>query len=225
MLSNTEKDLLKMFCVDLKGSLILTKEREYEVIKLAKQGNKEAFHCLVISNLKFVLKLAFKFYSPGLSLMDLISEGCIGLIIAFKTFDPDREVKFITYAGLSITHRIFSFIKWHRKHEHDSLDEPKFNDGSDDKTLKDYLVSNDTPADKKVFYAQIRKLLNQLNRREQTVIKSRYWHDLTLEETGLEIGLKKESVRRIENRALRTLRWTLYKERDSLGLKNNYVMA
>jgi RNA polymerase sigma factor (sigma-70 family) len=156
--------------------------------------------------------------------MDLISEGCIGLMVALKTYDPDKGYRFITYAGSSIIHRIIYFIKCHQKHELYSLDEPVF-DINKRETRKDLLLSDDISNDKKVFYSDIRELLNQLSDRERNVLILRYWHNLTLDEAGEKIGLTKESVRRIENRSLRKLRWIFNKDSTTFNLESNYVMT
>jgi RNA polymerase primary sigma factor len=223
-LCKSEKELLKMFCDDINDIPILSKEDEYKMAKQAHSGSKEAFHSLIKSNLKFVLKKAYQYWTPRLSLMDLISEGCIGLMVALKTYDPDKGYRFLTYAESSIIHRIIYFIKRHQKHELCSLDEPVF-DIDERETQKDLILSDDISTDKKVFYSDIRELLNQLSNREKNVLILRYWHDLTLDEAGEKIGLTKESVRRIENRSLRKLRRIFYRERVSFNLESNYVMT
>ncbi|BAT71175.1 RNA polymerase primary sigma factor [Thermosulfidibacter takaii ABI70S6] len=77
---------------------VLSREEEVELARRAKAGDKEAFKKLVESNLRFVVSVASKYKGYGVSLMDLINEGNLGLIQAAKRFDPDRGVRFISYA-------------------------------------------------------------------------------------------------------------------------------
>ncbi|MBI5749097.1 MAG: RNA polymerase sigma factor RpoD/SigA [Nitrospinae bacterium] len=65
---------------------------------LAAKGDQKSLNELVSRNLKYVVSVANRYKGCGLSLPDLINEGNIGLIEAAKRFDPQRGVKFITYA-------------------------------------------------------------------------------------------------------------------------------
>ena len=77
---------------------MLTREQEQEVARKAQDGDREARSLLVRSNLRFVVTVARKYQSYGLSLMDLINEGNLGLIKASERFNPDRGFHFISYA-------------------------------------------------------------------------------------------------------------------------------
>lgn len=77
---------------------ILSEEEEKRIGRLIHKGDKAALKKLIEANLKFVVSYAKKYSGMGLSLLDLINEGNIGLIEAAKRFDPQRNVKFISYA-------------------------------------------------------------------------------------------------------------------------------
>lgn len=73
----------------------------------------EGLRHLVEGNLRFVVKEARKFQGMGLDLLDLISEGNLGLIEAAKRFDPTRENKFLTYASWWVRQAIFHALAEH----------------------------------------------------------------------------------------------------------------
>ena len=75
--------------------------------------NPEGLRKLVEGNLRFVVKEARKFEGMGLDLLDLISEGNLGLIEAAKRFDPLRENKFLTYASWWVRQAIFHALAEH----------------------------------------------------------------------------------------------------------------
>ncbi len=77
----------------------LKREEEHILGEKIQKGDEESLNELVRRNLKFVVKIATAFRRCGLSLLDLINEGNIGLIQAASRFDPFRDIKFITYAN------------------------------------------------------------------------------------------------------------------------------
>jgi len=93
-----DKDSLDAFLKSISKIPLLTREEEIELARKAKAGDKEALKKLVESNLRFVVSVAKKYLGCGLPLHDLIAEGILGLIEAARRFDPDKGVKFISYA-------------------------------------------------------------------------------------------------------------------------------
>jgi len=77
---------------------LLSKEEELTLGAQIQKGDEKAFRKLVEANLRFVVKVAMRYQGCGLSLLDLINEGNLGLLEAARRFLPDHGVKFITYA-------------------------------------------------------------------------------------------------------------------------------
>lgn len=77
---------------------ILTQEEEKKLGKRIQKGDREALKKLIEANLRFVVSYVKKYKGMGMGMFDLINEGNLGLIEAAKRFDPERNVKFISYA-------------------------------------------------------------------------------------------------------------------------------
>ncbi len=77
---------------------ILTQKEEKRLGKKIQDGDKNALNTLIEANLRFVVSYVKKYKGMGMGMFDLINEGNLGLIEAAKRFDPDRNVKFISYA-------------------------------------------------------------------------------------------------------------------------------
>jgi RNA polymerase primary sigma factor len=89
---------LKHYLEEIAKFPALTEEEEKKFGERIRQGDKEALQGLIQANLKFVVSYGKKYRGMGLSMLDLINEGNIGLIEAAKRFDPTRNVRFISYA-------------------------------------------------------------------------------------------------------------------------------
>jgi RNA polymerase primary sigma factor len=92
-------DLLNHYLQEISQVPRLTPERERELGKRVQDENdKAALEELVRANLRFVVSYAKRYRNAHVHFLDLINEGNIGLIHAAKKYDPDKNVKFITYA-------------------------------------------------------------------------------------------------------------------------------
>jgi RNA polymerase sigma-32 factor len=90
---------LDQYLREINRVALLTVEEERRLAReFRDQGDKRAGHRLVEANLRFVVKVAFEYRSYGLRMADLIQEGNIGLMKAVQKFDPDKEIRLISYA-------------------------------------------------------------------------------------------------------------------------------
>lgn len=83
---------------DLNRYQTLTPEEEKVLLKMVRDGDERALKRLILGNLRFVISVARKYQGRGLSLLELINEGNLGLYKAAKRFDDSKDVKFISYA-------------------------------------------------------------------------------------------------------------------------------
>ena len=91
-------DILKIYLKEMGRLSIPTKEEEKELLLKIANGDKVAKNELVERNLRLVVSIAKRYVNRGLSLLDLIQEGNIGLIIAVDKFNIEKNVVFSTYA-------------------------------------------------------------------------------------------------------------------------------
>jgi RNA polymerase primary sigma factor len=88
----------QLYFRDLYRYRVLTPEEEKDLVCRVKAGDSTALNPLILGNLRFVVSIARRYQGKGLSLLELINEGNLGLYKAAKRYDPAREVKFISYA-------------------------------------------------------------------------------------------------------------------------------
>lgn len=97
--SYEEFQVEKLYLKELRKLPVLSQQEEIEYAKKIAQGDAEAKRKLIEANLRLVVKIAKKYANyGGVSTLDLIEEGNIGLIRAVEKYDPSRNCKFSTYA-------------------------------------------------------------------------------------------------------------------------------
>jgi len=228
------------------------------------QGDAAAIRELIEANLRFVVSYVKKYQGMGLSLLDMINDGNLGLIEAAKRFDPNRNVKFISYAvwwirqavihALTQNSRIYhipqklsdQILRRKRKAAQlkselgreptreevargmgltvediadlEILEERDVSLSSraseDDMEMEEKISDEITPSVeyqiiKSSIEHQIRDILHELDDKEARVLKLRYGLDddqpRTLQEIGDALGLTRERIRQIEQKAMRKL--------------------
>jgi RNA polymerase sigma-32 factor len=90
---------LNLYIAEINRFSLLTPEEEFKLaVRLKKYNDVAAAEKLIVSNLRFVVKIAHEYRNYGFKLSDLIQEGNIGLIHAVKKFDPYKGYRLISYA-------------------------------------------------------------------------------------------------------------------------------
>lgn len=99
LVSTIQTDSLDRYMSVVNRHPVLSRDEE---VTLARQyfqtGDIRAAHQLVISNLRFVVKIAHEYRGYGFKILDLVQEGNIGLMVAVKKFNPDKGYRLISYA-------------------------------------------------------------------------------------------------------------------------------
>jgi RNA polymerase nonessential primary-like sigma factor len=90
-------DATQIYLNEIGFSPLLTPEEEVYFARLSMRGDAAGRKRMIESNLRLVVKIARRYINRGLSLLDLIEEGNLGLIRAVEKFDPERGFRFSTY--------------------------------------------------------------------------------------------------------------------------------
>lgn len=92
-------DSLTLYLSEINRFPLLSAEQERHLaLRFRDEGDLQAAHTLITSNLRFVVKVAGEYRSYGMKMLDLIQEGNIGLMMAVRKFDPAKGVRLISYA-------------------------------------------------------------------------------------------------------------------------------
>ncbi|MDR0404057.1 MAG: RNA polymerase sigma factor RpoD/SigA, partial [Treponema sp.] len=108
--SEDTEDLLHGYFEQLKRFPLVSFDEEKELAKKIQKGDKDARRRLIEANLRLVVKIAKSYYTPGVSFLDLIQEGNMGLMHAADKFDHAKGVHFSTYANWWIRQGITRFL-------------------------------------------------------------------------------------------------------------------
>ncbi len=97
-LSTAPDAALESYLREISRVPLLTAEEEHDLACAVREGNPAAREQMIRANLRLVVSIAKRYRRRGLTLLDLIEEGNIGLVKAVERFDPDAETRFSTYA-------------------------------------------------------------------------------------------------------------------------------
>ena len=207
---------------------LLSDEEERQLADRIHRGDSRAIDKLTAANLTYVVTLAHQYEGRGLAMEDLVSEGNIGMLQAATKFDGNMGKRFVTFAapyirqameqaieqqtGLYRVPRDVADARLEKKRSKAlSIDAPI--GGSNELSLGRVIpdVNAEMPGDQLEqdgLIQEMRRLVGDLDEREQRVMRSLYaldGHQKTMIETAQDMGLKRERVRQIRDRAIRRI--------------------
>lgn len=93
-----EADVTRLYLNEIGAAALLSADEEVHYARLARDGNEAGRQRMIVSNLRLVVRIARRYLNRGLSLLDLVQEGNLGLLRSVEKFDPERGFRFSTYA-------------------------------------------------------------------------------------------------------------------------------
>ena len=264
--SAEEQGALDQYLREVSRHTLLTPAQEIELGHRARAGDEDAVSALVRANLRFVISVSKKYQNRGVSLIDLIQEGNVGLVTAARKFDPDQGVKFISYAVWWIRQAILSALanqgravrvplnrasdlarifRERERLKQELRREPTLEEvaeaakltpetvrnlqtlnaaeirldapigDSDDSQLVERFISEEAAepeedVEERLLAEHIERALDTLSPRDARVIRLYFGleggREHTLEEIGNLLGVTRERVRQLRDRALKRLR-------------------
>ena len=158
---------------------------------------------LIQANMRLVMSIARKFVTPQNSFDDLLSEGTIALMNAVEKFDYERGFRFSTYAYRAISRGIYRTVAGRQK----ELSELTSFDAQVADALQDTSRSDVVDHVEERRRQLLTQFVNRLDRRERLIVRSRFAlgphrKKRTCRELGQRLGISKERVRQLEQRAI-----------------------
>ena len=216
-----EDSILNKYLDEIGRETLLSEDEERQLSERIRRGDGRALNKLVEANLRFVVAIARQYQGRGLSMEDLVSEGNLGLLKAAGKYDASRGLRFVNYAVVFIRQQIERSLKIESAEQRvesrgdgqtRSVDAPLGT--KTNVSLLSVLVNADSPmADERVYQANmltaVEKALDSLNERESRVVNAYFGlgqDNLTMAEIAVDMGLKRERVRQIRDKAVRKMR-------------------
>ena len=211
---------LDIYLDEIGRTPLLTEEQERQLAARIQKGDERALNKLVEANLRLVVATVRPYQGKGISIDDLISEGNIGLMKAAAKYDPEgRTTRFAGYAVPIIRRQVeksLSPTPTQGKGEASSLDAPL--GIKPNMSLLSVLADKSLPDTDSRLYSgaqleAIEHALDCLNERERCVIVAYFGinqEHATMAEIATDMGLKRERVRQIRDRAVRRMKHYLH---------------
>ena len=159
--------------------------------------------------MEMVRAIAGQYARYGVPFDDLVQEGLIGVLEARKRFDPDKGAKFTTYASYWVRKRILQYLDTEIKYRSNNVELNEDILSADESTQPPLAAAEqDAQAEEKL------DLPSDMPEQEQAVLRMLYEQHRSLSQIAADMGLRREKVRQLKQKAMRRLR---HKLPDSLA--------
>ena len=216
-----DDSILNKYRDEIGRESLLGEDEERRLSALILSGDGRALNRLVEANLRFVVAIARQYQGQGLTMDDLVGEGNIGLMKAAQKYDARRGLRFVNYAVVFIRRQIEKALRAESAEQRvesrqdgqtRSVDAPL--GAKNNVNLLAVLADANAPlADARVHAAADEKAaeyaLTALTGRESRVVNAYFGigqDSMTMAEIAAEMGIKRERVRQIRDRAIRRMR-------------------
>ena len=225
---NKDKNSLNRYLDEIGHKSLLTDEEERRLAERIQQGDERAIERLASANLTYVVSLARQYTNRGLAVEDLVSEGNLGMLQAASKFSAETGKRFVVFAAPYIRdameqaieqqaglYRVPRDVKDNRLEKKRSralsIDAPL--GGSYELSLGRVVADRNAVVpgeamEQEALLRELRTLVGELGEREQQMIRLLYGigaEPKTMMEAGQTLGLKRERVRQIRDKAIRSI--------------------
>lgn len=217
------KNALYYICGNGALPMPLSKEEERVALEMIKNGEERYRSVLIEHNLRLVVYIAKKFENTGCDTEDLVSVGCVGLIKAVNSFDPQKNIKLATYASRCIENEILMHLRKTVKRKAElSLEEPLNTDSEGNELLLSDVLGTSPEEVYENIESQVEtKLLydayEKLSQKEKYIMKMRFGlfgiKEMTQKEVADTLGISQSYISRLEKKILSKMK----KEFDKLA--------
>ena len=200
---------------------VLDQEEKAELFKRIKAGDEEARELYIKGNLRLVLSVIRRFQNSSENPDDLFQIGCIGLIKAINTFNPQKNIKLATYASRCIENEILMYLRRNNKTKMEvSIDEPLSSDWDGNELLLSDILGTEPdsvmrPLEDDVDKMLLHRALGHLPPRERQIISLRFGigtpKALTQKEVADLLGISQSYISRLEKRIIARMRKDILK--------------
>ena len=189
-----------------------------ELLKKARSGDRVARNQLVEQNVGLVWNIVKRFHGRGYEADDIFQIGCIGLIKAINTFNPEKNIKLATYASRCIENEILMYLRRNNKTKLEvSIDEPLNVDWDGNELLLSDILGTEEDTiyrdmETEAEHKLLGKAIGRLSNRERVIVQMRFGlgtpdgEEKTQKEVADLLGISQSYISRLEKKIMQRLR-------------------